>query len=150
VDNLASIGYFKLLTPIQKYHLFATACAYKSIDIAMLLYKNDSDMEGVKGLMLNFMVEIGSDFEYVIFRWIWEKNNIDFTKDELDNCFIKILKSENLEFIEWFCSLPNIIDWNDNYLKSRIVNEVLEFANSKEYYIISKYICEQYNQHISN
>ena len=146
IENLASQGYFKLLTPIQKYHLFATACAHASIDIVMLLYKNDIDMEGVKELMLNYMAEVGSDSEYIIFRWIWEKNEINFTKDEIDDCLIKIFKSGNLEFVEWFCSLsnPNIIDWNDSDLKKRIGYEVLEFVDSKEDYIIAKYICEQY------
>jgi hypothetical protein len=149
LDNLASQGYFKLLTPIQKYHLFATACAYDSIDIAMLLYKNDIDMEGVKELMLNFMAEVGSNSEYVIFRWIWEKNQIDFSKDEIDNCFIKILKSGNLEFVEWFCSLSCLIDWNDKEIKTRIGSEVLEFTDSVEDYLVAKFICEKYvkNRH---
>ena len=149
LDNLSSQGYFKLLTPIQKYHLFATACAYDSIDIAMLLYKNDIDMEGVKELMLNFMAEVGSNSEYVIFRWIWEKNQIDFSKDEIDNCFIKILKSGNLEFVEWFCSLSYLIDWNDKEIKARIGSEVLEFTDSVEDYLVAKFICEKYvkNRH---
>jgi hypothetical protein len=144
LDNLAILGYFKLLTPIQKYHLFATACAYESIDIAMLLYKNDIDMEGVKELMLNFMAEEGSNSEYVIFRWIWEKKYINFTQEELNDCFIKILKSGNLEFVEWFCSQPNTIDWNDNKIKERIAIEVLEYSDSKKDFMIAKYICEQY------
>ena len=149
LDNLSSQGYFKLLTPIQKYHLFATACVYDSIDIAMLLYKNDIDMEGVKELMLNFMAEVGSNSEYVIFRWIWEKNQIDFSKDEIDNCFIKILKSGNLEFVEWFCSLSYLIDWNDKEIKARIGSEVLEFTDSVEDYLVAKFICEKYvkNRH---
>ena len=96
IENLSSQGYFKLLTPIQKYHLFATACAHESVDIAMLLYKNDIDMKGVKELMLNYMVEVGSDSDYIIFRWIWEKNQINFTKNEITDCLIKILKSGNL------------------------------------------------------
>ena len=45
----------------------------------MLLYKNNIDIEGVKELMLNFMAEVGSNSEYVIFRWIWEKKQINFT-----------------------------------------------------------------------
>jgi hypothetical protein len=146
LDNLASQGYFKLLTPIQKYHLFSTACAYESVDIAMLLYKNDIDLEGVKGLMMNFLAEVGSNPEYVIFRWIWEKNQINFISDEIDECLIKILKSGNLEFIEWFCLQPNIINWDNNNLKTRIINEVLEFADTKEDYIVAKYICEQYKK----
>ena len=144
LDNLASKGYFKLLTPIQKYHLFSTACAYESVDIAMLLYKNDIDLEGVKGLMMNFLAEVGSNAEYVIFRWIWEKNQINFISDEIDECLIKILKSGNLEFIEWFCLQPNIFNWDNYNLKTRIINEVLEFADTKEDYIVAKYICKQY------
>lgn len=149
IENLSSQGYFKLLTRIQKYHLFATACAHESVDIAMLLYKNDIDMEGVKELMLNYMAEVGSDSNYIIFRWIWEKNQINFTIDEITDCLIKILKSRNLEFIEWFCSLANTVDWYNSILKERIGNEVLEFADSKKDYMVAKYICEQYmrNKH---
>ncbi len=144
LDNLATQGYFKLLTPIQKYHLFARACAYESIDIAMLLYKNNIDMEGVKELMLNFMAEIGSNSEYVIFRWIWEKKQINFTQEELNDCLIKILKSGNLEFIEWYCSQSNTINWNDNKIKERIACEVLEYYDSKKDFVIAKYICGKY------
>ena len=144
LDNLASQGYFKLLCPIQKYHLFSTACAYESVDIAMLLFKNNLDMEGVKGLMLNFMAEVGSNCEYVIFRCIWEKNQINFTQEEINDCFIKILKSGNLEFVEWFCSQSNIIDWNDKSIRERIVFEVLEYFDCIEDFLIAKYICEKY------
>jgi hypothetical protein len=144
LDNLASNGYFKLLSPIQKYHFFSTACAYESIDIAMLLYKNDIDMNGVKELMLNFMVEVGSNCEYVLFRWIWEKNQINFTQDELNDCFIKILKSRNLEFIEWIFSQSDIINLKDNDIKKRIAFEVLEYSDTKEDFEIAKYICEQF------
>lgn len=144
LNNLSSQGYFKLLSPIQKYNLFSTACAYESVDIAMLLYKNDLDMEGVKELMLNFMAEVGSNCEYVIFRWIWEKNQINFNQNELNDCFIKILKSRNLEFIEWFCSQSKIIDWNNNAIKERVGLEVLENLDSKEDFMIAKYICEKY------
>lgn len=144
LDNLATQGYFKLLSSVQKYHLFATACAYESVDIAILLYKSDIDMEGVKELMLNFMAEVGSNSEYVIFRWIWEKKQINFTQEELNDCFIKILKSGNLEFVEWFCSQSNIIDWNDNKIKERVAFEVLEYSNSKEDFMIAKYICNQF------
>lgn len=143
LDNLASQGYFKLLTPIQIYNLFTTACAYESIDIAMLLYKNNIDMEGVKELMVGFMTEVGSNSEYVIFRWIWEKKQIKLSQDEINDCLINILKSGNLEFADWFCSLPNVINSNNN-IKQRIVNEVLKYSNSKEDYILAKFISEQY------
>ena len=144
LDSLKSQGYFKLLTPIQIYSLFTTACAYESVDIAMLLYSNQIDMEGVKELMLNFMCVEGTNSEYVIFRWIWEKNQINFTSEEINGCLIQILKSGNLEFIEWFCNLPNIITWNDNKLKNQIGTNVLEFLDSNEDYMIGKYICEKY------
>lgn len=143
LDNLASFGYFKLLSPIQKYHLFATACAYESVDIAILLYKNDIDMEGVKELMINFMSEVGSSSEYVIFRWLWEKNLINFNQDEIVECLIKILKSGNIEFTEWFCSL-NLINWNDPLIKKKIADEFLNNIELKKEYIIAKFICEQY------
>lgn len=146
LDKLASYGYFKLLTPIQKYHLFATACAYESVDIAMLLYKNDIDMEGVKELMLNFMSEVGSNSEYVIFRWIWEKKQVNLSQDEINDCLINIFKSGNMEFAEWFCSQSNLIDWNNNNLKQRIINEVLECLKSKDDYMVAKFICEQYKK----
>ncbi len=144
LDNLASQGYFKLLSPIQKYHLFATACAYESVDIAMLLYKNDIDLEGVKELMLNFLAEVGSNSEYVIFRWLWEKNEIIFNQEEINDCFIKILKSSNLEFVEWMCSQNNLINWEDSLIKERIINEVFENADCLDDYKIAKIICEQY------
>lgn len=147
IDNLASQGYFKLLTPIQKYHLFVTACAYESIDIAILLFNNDIDMEGVKELMINFMGEVGSNSEYVIFRWIWEKNLIKFSLDEITNCLIKILKSGNFEFIEWFSSVENIIDWNDENFRKKLSVEFFECDNcdncTKDYKI-AKFICEKY------
>ena len=143
LDNLTSQGYFKLLTPIQKYHLFTTACAYESVDIAMLLYKNNIDIEAVKEFMLNFMAEVGENSEYVMFRWLWEKKEINFSKEDNIECFIKILKSGNLEFIEWFFSL-NIIDLFDQTIKKKIFNEILECANSYDDYMIGKVICEEY------
>ena len=146
LDYLSSLEYFKLLTPIQIYHLFSTACAYESIDIAMLLYKNNIDMIGVKELMINFMAEVGSDSEYVLFRWIWEKNNIVFTNNEINECLIKILKTGNIEFIEWFLSIPDIIKWNNLNLKKQIANEILETASYKKDFIIAKYICKKYSE----
>lgn len=142
LKNLASWGYFKLLSPTQKYELFVTACAHESVDIAMLLYNNDIDMIGVKNLMMNFMAEVGSNSEYVIFRWIWENNSISFNKDEINDCFIKILKSANLDFIKWFGSQS--IDWNDSNLKIRIGNEVLNHVDLNYDYNVAKYVCEQY------
>jgi hypothetical protein len=143
LEYLATCGYFKLLNPVQKYHLFSTACAYESIDIAILLYKNQVDIEGVKGLMLNFLAEVGTNSEYVLFRWIWEKNEIEFDKKDILECFIKILKTNNLEFAEWFFSL-DIIDFSNYELKNKIGNEVLEDANTHDDYLIAKLICEKY------
>lgn len=144
LENLSLHGYFKLLTSEQKYNLFATACAHDSIDIAFLLYKNDIDINCVKELMLNFMVIIGSNSEYIIFRWIWEKKQIIFNKDEIKYCLINILKSGNFEFTDWFCSTFDTIDWDDDNLKIKITDEVLENLKTKEDYIIAIYICNKY------
>lgn len=143
VYRLASWDYFKLLTPIQRYHLFATACAYDSIDIAMLIYKQLIDLEAVKELMLNYLVEVGSNTEYVIFRWIWEQKQIIFTADELEYCFIQILKSSNLEFAEWFYYL-NIVDISSDSFKSKIGIEVLNNLASKDEYNMACWICSKY------
>lgn len=153
LDNLASLGYFNLLCPIQKYHLFETACAYESVDIAMLIYKNDIDLEGVKELMLNFLAEVGGSSEYYIFRWIWEKNQIEFTQDEIMECFTKILKTGNLEFAQWICSL-NLINFLDVSVKKIIGENVLELASTQGDYEIAKLICEkclenQINNHLT-
>jgi len=143
LDNLASQGYFKLLNPTQKYHLFVTACAYGSVDIAILLYKNSIDMEGLKEFMLNYLVEISDSSEYYIFRWIWEKKSIEFTQEEIIECFIKILKSGNLEFAEWFCSL-GLVDLTDPDIKKTIINDILELADTTNTYTIAKLICKEY------
>lgn len=37
LDNLASQCYFKLLSPIQIYHLFSIIYAYESVNIRFLL-----------------------------------------------------------------------------------------------------------------
>lgn len=143
LENLSSYGYFKLLSPIQKYHLFSTACAYESIDIAMMLYKNDIDLDALKELMINFMADVGSNSEYVIFRWIWEQNSINFTQDEIIDCLIKIFKSGNIEFAEWFCSQISV-DWEDKLLKQKIINEILHQADSSDDYLMAKFICQFY------
>jgi hypothetical protein len=123
IEKLATIGYFKLLSPIQIYHLFTTACGYESIDIAILLYSNGIDKDAVKEFMINFLAEVSEPNEYVLFRWIWEKNDINFTKEEIEECFIKILKKNNLEFADWFFSL-NLINIKDNNIKNKLANEI--------------------------
>jgi hypothetical protein len=142
-EVLQSNDYFKLFDPIQKYHLFATACSYNSVDIAILLLNNDIDLEGVKELMLNYLSYIGENVEYVIFRKIWEKNVIQLNTEEITICFFNILKSSNLEFIEWFCSL-NLINIKNDDIKERIGYEIFAKANNSQDFIIAKYICSLY------
>lgn len=142
-ECLQSQGYFKLLSPIQKYHLFVTACSFDSIDIAMLIFNNNVDLIGVKELMLNYLAPVGGNVEYVIFRNIWEKNVINFNFDEIEEIFFSILKSSNLEFIEWFFNL-NIINYNDIKIKKKIGLDVLTHANNYDDFIIAKFICSQF------
>jgi hypothetical protein len=144
-ESLQSQGYFKLLSPIQKYHLFVSACSHNSIDIAMLIFNNDVDLEGVKELMLNYFIQICSNTEYIIFRKIWEKNIINFNTEEIEEIFFSILKCSNLEFVEWFCSL-NLININDNRIQNKIASDVLANANNYDDYIIAKFICSLYIQ----
>ena len=148
-EKLATIGYFKLLSPIQIYHLFTTACGHESIDIATLLYSNGIDKDAVKEFMINFLAEVGESNEYVIFRWIWEKNDINFSNEELENCFIKILKTNNLEFADWFYSL-NLLNINNENIKNKLANEILNIANDYQTYLTAKWICKKYaSQHIN-
>lgn len=151
IEKLASGGYFKLLSQIQKYHLFVTACGYESVDIAMLMYNNLIDMDALKEFMINFFTEVGGDSEYIMFRWIWEKNKIIFNSDELELCFANILKSRNIEFIEWFCSL-NLIDLDSNKTREFISGEILSKANEHQDYKVAKCICSLYldRQNIKN
>ena len=145
IEKLASWEYFKLLSPIQKYHLFTTACAHNSIDIAILIYKQDIDLEGVKELMLNYLVEVAGNTEYVIFRWLWEQKQIIFTTEELEYCFIQILNSTNLEFAEWFWSL-NLININTIEFRNKIGFEILNNVDSREDYGIAAWICTKYSE----
>jgi hypothetical protein len=144
-ESLQSQGYFKLLSPIQKYHLFVSACSHNSIDIAMLIFNNNVDLEGVKELMLNYFIQICSNTEYIIFRKIWEKNIISFNTEEIEEIFFSILKCSNLEFVEWFCSL-NLININDNRIQNKIASDVLANANNYDDYMIAKFICSLYIQ----
>ena len=142
-ESLQSQGYFKLLSPIQKYHLFVSACSHDSIDIAMLILNNNVDLEGVKELILNYFIQICSNTEYIIFRKIWEKNIISFNKEEIEEIFFSILKCSNLEFVEWFCSL-NLININDNKIQNKIASDVLANANNYDDYMVAKFICSLY------
>jgi len=142
-ESLQTQGYFKLLCPIQKYHLFVSACSHDSIDIAMLIFNNNIDLEGVKELMLNYLAQVGGNVEYIIFRNIWEKKVIDFNPNEIEEIFFSILKSSNLEFAEWFCSL-NLIDLNVDKIKQKIGLEILASANNLDDYQMAKFICSKY------
>ncbi len=148
-ESLQSQGYFKLLSPIQKYHLFVSACSHNSIDIAMLIFNNDIDLEGVRELMLNYLAEVGGNVEYVIFRNIWEKKIINFNLEEIEQLFFSILKSSNLEFVEWFCSL-NLINLNEDRIREKIGFDVLGNADNHDDYVVAKFICSQYlNQNLN-
>lgn len=142
-EFLQSNGYFKLLTPIQKYNLFATACSHNSVDIAMLIFNNDIDLEGVKELLLNYLVQVGTNVEYVIFRKIWEINIIHFNLEEIEEIFFSILKTSNLEFVEWFCSL-NPVDLKNKRIKEKIGYEILENAVNASDFAVAKFICSKY------
>lgn len=92
-EFLKSQGYFKLLDPVQKYHLFTTACSHDAVDIAMLIFNyTDIDLEGVKELMLNYLVQVGTDTEYIIFRKIWEKIKFILIQKKLKKYFSQYSK----------------------------------------------------------
>ena len=57
--------------------------------------------------------------------------------------FFNILKSSNLEFIEWFCSL-NLIELNDTRIKEKIGWEILDKASNNDDYKKAIFICSQY------
>lgn len=142
-EILQSNGYFKLLDPIQKYDLFVSACCNDSIDIAMLILKNEIDLEGLKEFMKNYLAIVGTSTEYIIFRKVWEKNIVCFNKFEIEELFFTILKTFNLEFIEWFFSLK-LIDLHDEMIKQKIGCDVLNDIENKEDFIVAKFICLQY------
>lgn len=139
-EFLKSQGYFKLLDPVQKYHLFTTACSHDAVDIAMLIFNyTDIDLEGVKELMLNYLVQVGTDTEYIIFRKIWEKNKIHFNPEEIEEIFFSILKTSNLEFIQWLFHL-NLIDLSDKKIKDKIGYEILTKAETNSDFEVAKFI----------
>lgn len=151
-EFLKSIGYFNLLEHEQKYHLFVEACVHDSVDIAMLIFSTGIDLVGVKELMLNYLAPVGSSTEYVIFRKIWEKNIIDFNNDEIEDIFLSILKSSNVEFAQWFYSinLMDSINLNNINLKNKIGWEILNNASEKEDYDMCVYICSIYLNNSNN
>lgn len=142
-EFLKSIGYFNLLDKEQKYHLFVSACSYDSVDIAMLIFSCEIDLDGVKEFMQNYLAEIGTNTEYVIFRKLWEKKIFNYKLDEIEEFFFQILKTSNLEFIEWFLSL-DIIDLSNAKIKNKIGFEILENASTYDDFQVNKLICSYY------
>jgi len=142
-EYLESIGYFNFFTPIQKYHLFSTSCGYESNSISKLLYRNNIDLDALKEFMINFLAEVGEENEFDIFKWIWEQNDIIFNSDEINECFIKILKSGNFDFSKWFFSL-NLIDINSLEIKTKIKNDFLLNASTHQDFKIAHWICTLY------
>ena len=142
-EFLKSSGYFNLLNEEQKYHLFVEACSHDSIDIAMLIFSTSIDLDGVREFMQNYLVQVATCTEYMIFRKIWEKNVIQFTYTEIEEMFFHILKSSNLEFIEWVCSL-NLIDLMNDNIKEKIGWVILDKASNNDDYKTAIFICSQY------
>lgn len=142
-EFLKSQGYFNLLDLEQKYYLFVEACEYDSIDIAMLIFSTSIDLEGVKNFMQNYLAQVATNIEYMIFRKIWEKNIIIFNQEEIEEIFFYILGSSNIEFIEWFYSL-NLINFKDQRIREKIGWEILDKASSNDDYKTAIFICSQY------
>jgi hypothetical protein len=142
-EVLKSQGYFNLLDPIQKYHLFVEACSHDSIDICMLIFSTSIDLEGVKEFMQNYLVQVGTNTEYIIFRKIWEKNIIQFNQQEIEEMFFNILRTSNIDFIEWVFSL-NLINLRDSRIKKQIGCEILTNTNNNNDFKIAMLICSQY------
>lgn len=142
-EFLKSSGYFNLLGEEQKYHLFVEACSHDSIDIAMLIFSTLIDLEGVKEFISNYLAQVATSTEYIIFRKIWEINIVQFNQEEIEEMFFHILGSSNLEFIEWFCSL-NLIDLKDTRIKEKIGWDILDKATNNDDYRKAIFICSQY------
>lgn len=140
---LKSSGYFNLLDDKQKYNLFVEACYHDSIDITMLIFSTSIDLEGVKKFMQNYLSQVATSTEYMIFRKIWEKNIIQFNHDQIEKMFFYILKSSNIEFIEWFYSL-NLINLKSDRIKKKIGWDILDRATNNDDYKIAIFICSQY------
>ena len=118
VEKLVELKYFDSFTQDQIYELFSTACGYNCVDIVKVLYFLNLDYKTLNPLMINFMAEVG---EYNLFRWIYEQDNIIFTENEIIDCFYNIIKSGNLEFLEWFYKLQ------ESNLDKNIINKIEEF-----------------------
>ena len=142
-EYLQSQGYFNLLDSTQKYYLFVEACEYESINIAMLIFSNSIDLEKVKIFMKNFLTQFGNNSEYIIFKKIWEKNIIIFNQKEIEEIFFSILKSTNIEFIEWFYSL-NLINLKDEKISEQINFKILMNASNSDDYKVAIFICTQF------
>lgn len=140
---LQTQGYFNLLDPIQKYYLFIEACTYNSINIAILIFSNLNDLDGVKEFMLNYLAQVGTETEYKIFRKIWEKNILQFNQEEIEELFFNILKTSNIEFIKWFYSL-NLINLTNVRIRERIHLEILMNASNNDDYKTIIFIFSQY------
>lgn len=144
-ELLKFYGYFKLLDPIQNYNLFITACSHNSIDIAIfILNYTDIDLGKVKEFMTNPLIYNKSIINHIIFKKIWEKNIIHFNLKEIETIFFYILKTSNLEFIKWFCSL-NLIDLKNDIIKQKIGDEILERAENISDFAIGLFICSMYS-----
>lgn len=148
IDFFATLnlnGYFNLIDKEQKYNLFVNACLHDSVDIAMEIYETNVDIEKekIKEFMQNYLVMIGSTTEYVIFRKIWEKNHIQFSPEEIDNLFISILKTSNIDFIKWFYSLGLINIKNEKMIK-QIGFRILANALNSNDFIVAIFICNIY------
>ena len=81
----------------------------------------------------------------MIFRKIWEKKLINFNLEEIEEIFFLILKTSNLEFVEWFCSL-NLININDDKIKEKIGSDILANAVDYQDFMVSKFICSLYTK----
>ena len=39
--------------------------------------------------MINYMSEVGTENEYLLFKWIWETKKITFTNDEINDDVVR-------------------------------------------------------------
>lgn len=95
------------------YNLISTVCvklSYKDCnqkyyEIFNKLYELQKDHNDLKPLLINFLAQEG---EINLFKWIYNKKDIQFNKEEYNDCKDYILKSGKIEFINWFNSHINI------------------------------------------
>ena len=145
-EFLQSQNYFNLLSIEQKYMLFLKACLYNSLDIALLIFISSTNLLAIKEFMKKYLAQIGNNMEYLFFKKIWEKNIIVFNQEEIDEMFFFILKTSNLEFIEWFYSL-NLINLKDEIIIKKIGFEILDNASNSDDFIVAIFICSLYLEH---